>query len=153
MKKFRLLFFVILMFGSFLTLNAQTYSKVVTAKDFGTWDKIVSPTNKISISSYVTKQKILVRGVGQNPVPIESLKYRYELILKSNSIYEGKLTKTWIFGARVFIDNLEVTREQSPDGFVAIINTEPTIIFKYDSSLDTINIKITWKSSQYFQGR
>jgi hypothetical protein len=151
MKKFKPLFFMILMFSSFLTLNAQTYSKSVTVKDFGTWDKTVSPANKISISSYVTKQKILA-GISQNTVT-SSPKYRYELILQSNSVYDGKLTKTWIFGARVFIDGLEVTREQSPDGFVAIINTEPTIIFKYDSSLDTINIKITWKSSRYFQGR
>ena len=141
------------MFSSFLTLNAQTYEKSMRVKDFGSWDKVVSPANKISISSYVTKQKIFVRGVGQNPVPTESPKYKYELILQSNSVYDGKLTKTWIYGAKVFIDSLEVTRDQSPDGFTAIINTEPTIVYRYDSSLDTINIKITWNGSQYFQGR
>ena len=137
-------------FGYISLAQAQTIEK---SMDFGTWNKEISPANKISISSYVTKQKISVRGVGQNPVPTDSPKYRYELILKSNSIYNGSLTKTWIYGAKVFIDDKEATASQSPEGFTAIINTEPTIIFRYDSSLDTINIKIIWKSSQYFQGR
>lgn len=141
------------MFSSFLALNAQTYEKSMKIKDFGSWDKVVSPANKISISSYVTKRKILARGVGQSPIPAESPKYRYELVLKSNSIYNGSLTKTWIYGAKVFIDSLEVTRDQSPDGFTAIINIEPTIVYRYDSNLDTINIKISWKGSQYLQNR
>ena len=139
------------MFSSFLTLNAQTYSKSVTIKDFGSWNRAINSTNKIIISSHVTKQKILV-GISQSAIA-SSPKYRYELVLQSNSVYDGKLTKTWIYGAKVFIDSLEVTNNQSPDGFTAIINTEPTIVFRYDSSLDTINIKITWKSSTYFQNK
>ena len=152
MNKFRPLFFVILMFTSFLTLNAQSYSKKEMVKDFGKFDHEVTSNNKISISSYITKQIISANSVEQKQV-LELPKYRYELVLKSNSIYNGDTTKTWIYGARVFIDTLEVTREQSPDGFTAIINTEPTTVFRYDSSLDTINIKITWKSSIYYRDR
>ena len=69
MKKFRPLFFVILMFSSFLTLNAQTYEKSMRVKDFGSWDKVVSPANQISISSYVTKQKIFVRVLDKIQFP------------------------------------------------------------------------------------
>ena len=119
-------------------------------EDFGTWDKTISPANKISISSYVVK-RILIYD--DQKKANDSPKYRYELIVVSNSIYNNKPTKTWIYGTRVFIDDKEATVSQSPDGFTAIINTEPTVIFRYESSLDTINIKITWKSSQYFRGK
>ena len=103
----------------------------------------ISPVNKISISSYVTKQKILSNETKQMVTDLP--KYRYELVLQSNSIYNGNVTKTWIYGARVFIDSLEVTREQSPDGFSAIINTEPTIIFRYDFKLKFATRKLRLK--------
>jgi hypothetical protein len=151
MKK---LVFIILLFFGFITLNAQTtYSKSVKVEDLGSWNKTVSSTDKINVSSYVTKQKILPDVNSQEKLVNNLPKYRYELVVKSNSIYNGKLTKTWIYGARVFIDDKEATASQSPDGFTIIINTEPTVIFRYDSNLDTINIKITWKSSNYFQGK
>jgi hypothetical protein len=143
------------MFTSVLTLNAQSYSIKKTVKDFGKFDREVSSNDKISISSYITKQKILPTPnfeQKENSV-VELPKYRYELVLRSNSIYNGDTTKTWIYGAKVFIDTLEVTQKQSPDGFTAIINIEPTTIFRYDSSLDTINIKITWKSSMYYRDK
>jgi hypothetical protein len=147
MKKLILL--VILFFG-FIVLNAQSVEKSMKFEDFGTWDKTISPVNKISISSYVVKRVLIYTE--QNKIN-DSPKYRYELIVVSNSIYNNKPTKTWIYGTRVFIDDKEATLSQSPDGFTAIINTEPTVIFRYESSLDTINIKITWESSQYFRGR
>lgn len=124
-------------------------------KDFGNFNHNVTLNDKIGISSYITKQKIMPTPnfeQKENSV-VELPKYRYELVLQSNSIYAGDTTKTWIYGARVFIDTLEVTREQSPDGFTAIINIKPTTIFRYDSSLDTINIKITWKSSMYYRDK
>ena len=149
-NKFRPLFFIILMFTSILALNGQSANKS-KVEDFGTWDKEISPANKISISSYVTKQ--IIPAYTNEKAITNSAKYRYELVLKSNSMYDGQLTKTWIYGAKVFIDSLEVTRDQSPDGFVAIINTEPTIIYRYDTSMDTINIKISWKSSRYYRDK
>jgi len=153
MKK--LVLVILFLFGFALALNAQSYSKKEMVKDFGKFDHEVTSNDKIGISSYITKQEIIPSpNFEQKQVAIVELpKYRYELVLQSNSIYNGKATKTWIYGARVFIDSLEVTREQSPDGFTAIINIEPTTIFRYDSSLDTINIKITWKSSIYYRDK
>ena len=152
MKK--LVLVILLLFGFTLAMSAQSYSKKMTVKDFGKFDREVTSDDKISISSYITKQEILLNSnIEQKQSVVELPKYRYELILRSNSIYNGKATKTWIYGARVFIDTLEVTREQSPNGFTAIINIEPTTIFRYDSSLDTINIKITWESSMYYRDK
>lgn len=138
---------IVLLFFGFVTIRAQ--EKSMKVEDFGTWDKKISSVDKISVSSYVIKHQLLLK----EKAPIDSPKYRYELIVKSNSIYNGHLTKTWLFGTRVFIDGKEATNSQSPDGFTAIINMEPTVIFRYDSSMDTVNIKITWESSKYFQNK
>ena len=122
---------------AFLLIDAQTYDIKEKIADLGTWNKSLSAVNKISISSYITKQKTV------SNLP----KYRYELILTSNSICNGELNKTWIYGAKVFINNCEVTREQFPNGFTAIIETNPTTVYWYESNVDGINIKITWQNS------
>lgn len=145
-----ILLIVLLIFYAQILL-AQSFDKKVISEDLGTWDIKQSTTNKISISSHVTRQNNL-DYINQKKIT-EIPKYKYELVLTSNSIYYGKLTKTWIYGAKVFIDSTEITNQQFPDGFTAIIETTPTVIYRYDSSLDTINIKITWKSSQYYRDK
>ena len=147
MKK---LLIVILLLLGFVAVNAQLYDKKIKSEDLGTWNKELSSEDKISISSYVTKQNIV--HITQKQVA-DLPKYRYELVLVSNSVYKGNLVNTWIYGAKVFIDSTEVTREQSPDGFTAIIGTTPTVVYRYDTSIDTINIKITWKSSVYHRSK
>ncbi len=134
---------------AFLLIDAQTYDIKEKIADLGTWNKSLSAVNKISISSYITKQKILTYAdYAQKQKTVSNLpKYRYELILTSNSICNGELNKTWIYGAKVFINNCEVTREQFPNGFTAIIETNPTTVYWYESNVDGINIKITWQNS------
>jgi hypothetical protein len=152
MKK--ILIIAVLLFG-FIALNAQDYVKKSKVEDLGTWDRETSQANKISISSYVTKQ-LNVMSINQTTIQkqVNVLpKYRYELVLQSNSKYNGQAVKTWISGAKIFIDSLEITREQSPNGFAVIIGTTPTVVYRYDSDLDTINIKITWKSSLYYRDK
>jgi hypothetical protein len=160
MKKFGLLFLVILMFTSFLTLNAQSqsYSKKSKMVDLGTWSNkgIDNPVpDKISISSYVTKQEILTRA--NNDIVQKTVsdlpKYRYELMLVSKSIKNNVHVQTWIQGVKVFIDSIEVTRDQFPNGFPSLINIEPTLVYWYETSRDTINIKISWESSKYFENK
>ena len=48
---------IVLLFLGFVAVSAQSAKSKV--EDFGTWDKEVSPMNKISISSYITKQENL----------------------------------------------------------------------------------------------
>ena len=140
------------LFG-FLALSAQSYDKKVKVEDFGNFERNVSASNKILITSYVTKEKILSTPeyVQREKTVIEIPKYRYELVLVSKSMFGGKLTKTWIYNAKVFIGDAEMTKQQFPDGFTAIIETTPTVIYWYETSLDTINVKITWKNSIYFR--
>jgi hypothetical protein len=150
MKK--LLFVIVFLFGV-IALNAQSYDKSMKVEDFGTFERNISPANKILITSYVTKQKILPTGeyIQRQKTVTDLPKYRYELILISKSMFAGKITKTWIYNAKVFIDSTEMTKQQFPDGFTAIIETTPTVIYWYETNLDTINIKINWKNSIYFR--
>lgn len=153
--KYRLQLFLFLMFAAFMTLNlnAQSYDKKEMYKNYGKFNRVVTPTNKIAITSYITKQRILEHANYQQKVKTvsESPKYRFELVLTSESKYDGKLTKTWIYNAKVFVDGVEVTRDQFPNGFTAIIETTPTIIYWYETSNDTVDIKITWESSKCFE--
>ena len=159
MKKFRLLFLMILMFTSFLALNAQSqsYSKKSKMVDLGTWsnknDTVVP--DRISISSFVTKQEILTRA--NNDIVQKTVsdlpKYKYELMLVSKSMKNNVHVKTWIQGVKVFIDSVEVTRDQFPNGFPSLINIEPTLVYWYETSRDTIDIKISWESSKYFENK
>jgi hypothetical protein len=151
MKK--LILMLLFWLACLMLLDAQSYDKSVKVQDFGTFDRQLSPVNKISISSYVNKKNILTYAnyEQKQKTLVDLPKYRYELVLKSNSLFNGVLTKTWIYGARVFVGDREVTRDQFPNGFTAIIGTEPTVIYYYESSVDTVNIKITWKNSIYFR--
>ena len=149
MKKWLFIALLLIPFG----VCAQTYDKKVKIADYGEFDREVSTYDKINISSYVTKQNILTYvDFEQKQKTVSELpKYRYELVLVSKSLYQGKLVKTWIYNARVFIDSVEVTRQQFPNGFTAIIETEPTVIYWYESSLNRINIEISWENSIYFR--
>jgi|JFJP01.1.fsa_nt_gi hypothetical protein len=146
------IFLIFLLFISFIVgAQSQTYDKSITVNELGTFDRSFSQGNKIEISSYITRQEILtyVNYEQIKRTVTELPKYRYELILVSKSKYNGDSVKTWIYGARVFIDSVEVTFQQFPDGFTAIIETEPSAIYWYETSKETLDIKITWNNSIY----
>ena len=151
---------LLLLFG-FVGIFAQTYDTTKVRTSMGTWKQETSysklndgdvPPSRIIISSYITKQKILTHADFEQKQKTVSVlpKYRYELILVSRSRYNNKNVKTWIFNAKVYINDVEVTREQFPDGFSAIVDTSPTLIYWYETSDESISFKINWKSSEYF---
>jgi hypothetical protein len=149
MKK---LFFIFIVLLGFINLNAQSYDIKIKVVADETFNFEVSRNDKISITSYITRQNILTyANQEQMQKTVSDLpKYRYELVLLSESKYNNEITKTWIYNAKIFIDGIEVTREQFPDGFTALINVEPTIVYWYVSSRDILDMKITWKNSIYF---
>ena len=148
----RFILFLILatLFTCFST-EAQSYGKKKIYVDYGTWRHDISNETNVSISSYVTKQTILThRDFKQKQKTLSELpKYRYELILISKSTYYNKTVKTWISNARVFIDNVEVTNEQFPNGFTAVIDVTPTVIYWYETSMESIKVTIKWENCVY----
>ncbi len=142
-----------LMFFIALVSSGQSFSKKEKFRDFGSLNVLDAGNSKIIIESYVTRQNILTHSNYEQKIKTvsELPKYKYELILISKSFYNGISIKTWIFGAKVFINDIEVTREQFPEGFSVIIETEPTIIYWYETNADSVNFKISWQSSDYYK--
>lgn len=148
MKKVLLgMLFIFLVFN----LSAQEYGKKILYHDYGTWRLDVGEGNEIAVHAYVTRQKVIKF---ENEALIQKTvsnipRYRYELMLKSKSIYEGKLTNTWLYETRVFINDIEVTKEQFPNGFTIAISTEPTLIYWYFSKITVIKFRVDWANSTY----
>lgn len=136
MKK--LIFIICLLLFSF-NMCGQQYNKEIYL-DYGTWS-IPHGNNLIAVRAYVTREVFYEK---------QSNYYRYELILESKSRYSGYLTKTWLYNARVFINGVEVTRDQFPQGFIASIGVEPTMIYWYKTPINTnIRFYIEWKDAIY----
>ena len=75
---------------------------------------------------------------------------RYELYLESRSEYNGKKTSTWIYNARVFINGVEMTKEQFPDGFILSIDVEPTLVYWYETPpVEELALYISWGNAVY----
>jgi len=125
---------IIILFLIFcMKISAQSYGKKEIFVNYGSWGSSYEKSNiqYISISSYVTKQKILTCKDFKRKLKIVSKlpKYRYELVLTSGSFYNNKFIKTCIYGTKIYIDNVEMTNEQFPNGFTAIIGIKPTTIY------------------------
>lgn len=152
MKKFRFYFLLFLMFIPILVLKSQTYSEKKIFIKYDDWDFKLSYSSQISISSYVTKQKILTnKDFKQNEKSVSILpKYRFELILTSKSTIDTKLVSTWIFNTRVFINDVDINKNRFPNGFTVLIKNKPTLIYWYETDADSINIKITWENCKNF---
>jgi hypothetical protein len=146
-----------------ILLNAQSIGNKEIHRNYGTWSIDVE-NNKVSISAFVTVQEN-IEGIDPYTLKLEMHKknkkeikeieeyktvYRYELYLKSNSIYNGDTTSTWIYGARVFINGVEVTKEKFPNGFMISIEPKPTLIYWYETKREeNINFYVKWESAVY----
>ena len=130
---------IIIFFFIFFQINVFAQVKNMY-KNLGSWNN-----SEISIISYITKEKILSnnqKGITELP------KFKYEVVFVSKSKHKNKIYKTWIYNAKVFINDVEVSIEQYPTGFTTIINTIPTIIYRYETDNDSINFRVTWKYSR-----
>jgi hypothetical protein len=145
-----------------LFLKGQSpISEKMIYEDFGTWSLDVN-NDKVSISAFATIELLsepiqeyeleLQMQQKKRKEVIETTKTirRYELYLKSNSVFNGDTTSTWIYGGRVFINGVEVTGEQFPNGFTILIEKEPTLVYWHETtSLEKINFYVNWQNAIY----
>jgi len=152
-----------------LFLNGQNAEpKESKHQDLGTW---VMPNTdvgvKVSITAYSTfsqheekridkeimaKQNIYKLNSTQQEIQyVNKMIYCYRLYLISNSIYQGDSTGTWIYNARIYINDVDVTNGEFPDGFPAYIQGEPTLLYEYDTTnpKELVNYSIKWESATY----
>ena len=144
--------FIVLLQLIIMTSYSQRYGDKNICTPIKTWNQEIIDCGRLSISTYVTKQEILLHNNQiQKEKTLSTLsKYRYELILVSNSKHNGKIVKTWLYNSKVFINGIEVTHDQFPEGFTALIDSNPTSIYWYETSDESINIEIKWKNSTFY---
>lgn len=152
-----------------LFLNGQNAEpKELNHQILGTW--IMPNTDagvKVSVGAYSTfskheekridkeinaKQNIYkLNAIQQDIRYVNTTIYCYKLYLISKSIYQGDSTGTWIYNARIYINDMEVTDTEFPDGFPAYIQREPTLLYEYDTTdpKEIVNYSIKWESATY----
>lgn len=129
--------------------NSQSLDKKKTVINYDQWELSLSNRNKINLVYYVLRSDILTyRDYIQKQKTVSELpKYRYELFLTSESLYNNKRTNTKLTKTRVYVDDIEVTYVQFPKGFSAVIEIEPTLVYWYETSKDSINLQIKWENA------
>lgn len=160
MKK--IIFGLVFVLFSFF-VSAQSQSTKHMYENFGTW-KLKVDQNELSISAFVTVQekneemdryelKLEMQSKNrkqQKEIEENRTTYKYEVYLKSNSIFKGDTVSTWIYGAKVFIDGFEITKEKFPEGFMMLIEKKPTLIYWYETaSPEKLNFNVEWESAVY----
>lgn len=53
------------------------------------------------------------------------------------------------YGTRIFINGIELTRSQYPQGFTASIDVYPTVVYWYEGDENNIEINIKWSNSTF----
>jgi len=161
MKKIILMILFIISFIFVFSQNGDIHGFIF--KDFGEWSIDVD-NNKISVSAFITIEqktkkltfneielkKHFIKKRKYDTINNYNIIYIYRLYLKSNSIYNGEKTNTWIYGGRVYINGIEITKEKFPEGFLIAVKTTPTLIYKYETkSTKKINFYIKWDKAIY----
>jgi len=126
-----------------LTLNIFSQSQSKSQyNDFGVVEISNENNNIVGVKAYTTLETFIDED--------GNYYYRYELILESKSYYNGKKTSTWLYNTKIFINTIEITKNQFPDGFMLSINVEPTMVYWYETyTKDGVEYDITWEKSIY----
>lgn len=153
---------VVLIFLSMaMFLNGQETEKMIY-RDYGTW-MVPHDGNKVGFSAFSTVESItktvpknieqlntFAQKKSNQPEFEKNVVYKYELYLTSKSVYEGDSTGTWIYGTRVFINDVELSKKNYPNGFMVYVDTIPTLVYWYElpKRLD-YEFTIKWESAVY----
>lgn len=143
-----ILYFIALM----SPVHGQTYGKKTLFKSFDKW-VVSSNGSELSMKSFVTVQEIITHEnieVKRQTLP-NLPKYRYEIYLFSTSAHHGNPSKICVYNTKVFIDDIEVTRRQFPDGFNFLVDTKPTLIYWFETDKELIDVKIRWNDVCFFK--
>jgi len=164
MKKL-ILFFITLFLVVGLYAQNSAYSENIL-KDYGTFKLETDEGNIISVGAFTTVELVnpthhdgndelnvtlkLKKGAG-NSKQQELLvpEYHIDIYLVSKSVFEGEGTSTWLDGVRIFIDSVDIRKDQFPDGFLVSVKTVPTLIHSFHTNNKSVDIEITWETALY----
>ena len=78
--------------------------------------------------------------------------HRYEYILTavSESFNGNRLTQTWLYENKLYIDGLELTKNQFPYGLTTYIDIKPTALYTLYTSDEKIGkFRMEWQNAVY----
>jgi len=156
----RIVIIILVLLSMVVLLNGQTPIKRIY-EDYGTW-VVETDNNQIGVAAYTTVERITEfveddfnysNAYAQKKLKKEQkriVRYKYDLYLASESIYNGDSTGTWMYGIRIFASGVEISKEQYPDGFMEFISIEPTLIYTHETGYpENINFEIKWDKAAY----
>jgi hypothetical protein len=120
----------------------SSQSQKMMVENFGTtvYGNIYTPTY-IRFNSYVTKESIV------DPV----YKYKYEIIVVSNSSSNGQQKNLYMTNINVFANNMSISGQQYPTGFWAIIPpNQEFVLYWYKTNEEQVHFSYNWSNIQFY---
>lgn len=112
-------------------------------RDLGTYRHNFYDGTYIMVSAYILKK---LNTTGHYP----KFKYEYRLVAISKSHNGSRIAETWLYNNRIFLNGIEITRNQFPNGMTTFIDTTPTNIYSWFTSDESIgNLEMRWENSVY----
>jgi hypothetical protein len=112
-------------------------------RSLGTYALRMQDGSLISVDAYIWRRP-------NNSGIYVQYKYEYVLTAVSRSVHKNQLTRTWLYGSRVFLDNSELTYNQHPNGFTVYVDLNATAIYNWYTNDENIGkFYFTWVSSAY----
>lgn len=146
-----IIIFLFLLFSVNSYSQNSAYNKTIL-KDFGTWS-VENGEHLVSVSAFLTIEKeidvIHENEKEKAEIVYGETKYHYELYIVSKSKYNGELTNTWLYGVKVYINGENIYEQQFPDGFLASIKTDPTLIHTHHAFDKDAEFEVTWEKAIY----
>jgi len=160
-----ILFFITLFLVVGLHAQNSAYSETIH-EDYGTFKMETDEGNIISVAAFTTIELVdpashkdgeelnvtlKLKKSGGNSVAKELPlpEYHIDIYLVSKSVFEGEGTSTWLDGVKIFIDGVDIRKDQFPDGFLVSVKTVPTQIHGFHTTNKDVNIEIIWETALY----
>lgn len=121
-----------------LIISFSIYSQSIY-QEFDVWSLSVDANTLVSLKAYITIDSVLDIDNEYN--------YIYDFNVISLSMIDNEHTITWLYGTRIFINEIPVSNERYPDGFIIGINNTPTSVYKYSTTETKIKFAITWDNA------
>lgn len=111
-------------------------------RDLGEYVYNMPNGDKIGVRAYIIKTR--------NTNLDNPYKNIFTLVAHSTSLSRGQLTDTWLYHTRVFLNDVEVSYNQFPQGCTLFLSTSQTSVYYWFTNDEDIGkYYLTWASSAY----
>lgn len=131
----KIIYWILIIVGFIILPSNICYSQKVY-QEFDVWDHVVNNNTKLSLKAYITVDSLNTKNT--------DVLYVYSFNIISSSTISNQPTTTWLYGTRVYVDDVEVSKDTYPNGFMIGVNTIPTSVYKYTTENNKVKFGIDW---------